>query len=1542
MIKTAICCLVVLAMLATRVHAQGWYVEIELDLNHDSYAYENISKATLTFSGVTVSGSSANSNLMLVVKGTGPMSGALSVTVSGTGFEPYDRNDPYSEPLFVQYSGKYEVPCKTGFFEKAGEFPNSQLYIWIRIHPRLAISEFVQLCDQITLTTTTCSPSFHWEVSDSPTGNFKPLVGKSTSTIVVTRQELIDLGFPNTYGRKYFRVTGLPNTTSQIQPIEIYYPGPTATLNISPPKCHGGADGSITVNIQSAMPSAINDFVVTLFTDVPPNGQLLQDFVNDNSQKVFSGLKAGSYWVRIENNSNINVYGNCWTDYPAGSLNYPPPVTVRSEVSYYNGFGVACAGGNNGAIKVIPSGGSGRYTSFQWSPQVSTTDIASNLRAGQFQVKVTDDNGCSSETLTSIVTEPKQLSVQLISTGGKNGYDVSCYNKTDGKLVAEVSGGVGGYSYLWSNRSITSWTHDLAPGSYSVLVTDTNGCTADATRSLVAPLPIDFSIEELNGINCPGDKTGALQIVSIANSIGQTFYSWSSGETNTTISDKGSGSYTATVSDEQGCTTTRSYTLNEPPVYAAEIIAVSDFNGTPIRCNGTATGELQAIVRDASGNSVSGQEFTWYRNGIFFQSGPHLATLADVDAATYRADIRYTTHCTVEATYVLREPEPLTTAVHPVSDYNGVPISCNGKDDGSIKAEASGGTGEHSFLWSTGETDAIVAGLREGLYEVTVMDANGCSARVATTLEDPEPVEVSISVLSDYHGAAISCADKSDARLGAIAKGGTGPYVYTWSTGETGIEVANIAAGTHFVTATDANGCQHQDQSVIVAPEPVKVAIIDISDYHGYGTSCTGARDGFMRAAGSGGVGEYTYRWTETNAETALNTNLGKGKHTVIIQDQNSCSASAEASLSEPDPLTVSASALKNVSCHGGADGEIELMPKGGTGTYTYSSNGVEWQTDLRLINLKADVYHTKVQDDNGCIATSIHTLTQPVPIEITFNDVVAALCGDARGKISATVTGGTAAYRYRWTDANANVVSNQATASALYAGIYSLTVSDAHQCQATRTAGITSTDGPGIQVVQIRGTSCSYHNDGKALIEVTSGDGPFTFLWEDGQTAPEGVQLKRGSHIVEVRDINNCASVASVTIPSPDSLTIEMTKHVEPTCFADCNGSLAVLAHGGTGAYNYSWGTSTGQELGNLCAGIYTVQVTDDNSCMASQTFHVTQPDPLAVKVLSQKSPTCPESCDGSIELQATGGTGDLAYLWSDGNSGNVVNDLCADSFSAHVTDSRGCATAETFTLESPEPRELDLGGSITLCDGQTHTVDAGADWKRHLWSANNGFTSESRSITLSEAAMYWLEATTAEGCIVRDTFLLQTSTDLLNANFLMPSEVTIGDTVVMIDISWPVPESIVWKFPEAMVRLESPLNIVYGKFDHPGTHDVRFTATLGACKDELTKTITILDEHDRAPEEGRLGSDPFVKSFTLYPNPNDGMFDVVVELREESPIVLTVWNVLTSRRIAQIDAPSDTNHQHHIDLRPLSAGSYSLRLDYSEGTKYIRFIVN
>src|SRR5688572_7031554 len=203
-------------------YGQGWVAEIDLNFTHDFYALERIETVTLKYSGIVITDSSNTGQLRLVLSGNGEPAGDISLSIQGVAFEPYNSSDPYREPISATFSGNYNIPCSTGFFEHEGFTPNEHIYIWIKIYPRLVVTDLLQECEKLTLTTNTCSPSFLWEVAESISGDYKIIHGKSSSSILITPDELKSFGFSNPYGRKYFRVTGLTGTTSQLQAVDIY------------------------------------------------------------------------------------------------------------------------------------------------------------------------------------------------------------------------------------------------------------------------------------------------------------------------------------------------------------------------------------------------------------------------------------------------------------------------------------------------------------------------------------------------------------------------------------------------------------------------------------------------------------------------------------------------------------------------------------------------------------------------------------------------------------------------------------------------------------------------------------------------------------------------------------------------------------------------------------------------------------------------------------------------------------------------------------------------------------------------------------------------------------------------------------------------------------------------------------------------------------------------------------------------------------------------------------------------------------------------
>ena len=1246
--------------------------EVSLNFTHDLYAYENMSGFNFTFSGITVSGTSSTGTTSLVFKGNGLMNGNFSMSVRGLAWEPYDQNDRYSQPISASYSGTYSTSCATGFFEGQGASPQEHIYIWINIYPRLEISGFTDTCEGVMLTAVNgCSPVHTWEVSETLGGTYRQIPGQTASSIFITRQQLTALGFADPFGQKYFRVAGKTGTTSLIQKMDISYPPPTASISTVDPTCHDGSDGAIGIKIISPYTSLINDFVLTLFSDPELKTYLRQGHIENEFQSSFTGLPAGKYWLKIENNSNIGVYGNCWAVCESNAFDKPRrALTIPEfEASDYNGFNIQCNGGNNGTIKAIPSGGTGTYTSYEWIPNVSNTDIAINLSAGSYKVKVTDSNGCRSEAFSKTLQAPEKLVVELFSTGGKNGFDISCHDKKDGIVETNASGGVATYSYTWSDGSAQPTLAGVGAGTYSLVLTDRNGCTATTSTTLAAPEPIDFTIAELTGINCAGYLTGVLEVQSIRNTIGTPYYSWSSGESHKEISNKSAGTYAATVSDDQGCTATKYHTLVEPKPWSIEIVTLSDYNGMAVRCQGESNAALTTVLKDGDNNTAMAEYYTWYRNGVQINSGQDLSALDGLGAGTYKAEITYRTHCRAEKSLVLAEPPPVTATIAATSNYNGATISCYGRADGSIHASASGGTGNaYTYAWHSGQTTQAVANLAAGTYMVTASDINGCQGVGKIVLTDPEPVEAIVQVVSDYNGQPISCANASDASLSVSASGGVSLFTFSWNTGAKSAFLKDIPAGQYSVKATDANGCEGEAETTITGPLPINARITDASDFNGFGVSCQGSADGYLSCGATGGTGDYSYRWNNGSHAAPHLASIPAGEYTVVVTDENDCSASAVGVITAPEPLTLDAAEIKNVSCNGGEDGAIRLVATGGAGDYEFTALRETWQRESLLSRLQAGPYDPVVRDANGCTQVTSAILTEPAPLSIRFDQIEPALCGDPKGKVSAIVTGGRGDYLFDWTDADNTVIANTPDVSGLMSGVYQLTVTDENLCLAMGSVGITSTDGPKVRVSNIVSATCSYSANGSASVEITAGYGPFTFLWEDGQSSGEAVALAKGDHLVTVTDANNCAVVESITIPAPDTLLVHLLEKVEPQCHGDCNGELRVSASGGSGEYNFSWDQFNGPEARDLCQGQYGVKVSDENGCLGYAAYTLGQPDPVTIALISAKDPRCPDGCDGRLEVAARGGSDLLTYHWSDGRQGPAIEGLCPGSYTISV----------------------------------------------------------------------------------------------------------------------------------------------------------------------------------------------------------------------------------------------------------------------------------
>ncbi|MEZ4721770.1 MAG: hypothetical protein R2813_07850, partial [Flavobacteriales bacterium] len=482
---------------------------------------------------------------------------------------------------------------------------------------------------------------------------------------------------------------------------------------------------------------------------------------------------------------------------------------------------VSCFGGSDGTATAMGSGSVGPYT-YLWSDG-QTTATATGLSAGIYTVSVYDNDGWP-DSATVTISEPTALSntFTIVPSG--------C-GAANGSATSIPSGGTSGYTFVWSNASTSAAATALSSGTYTVTVTDANGCTlSDAANVSDAGAPsISFAITNI--VSCNGVSDGEIT-ASVSGGATPYSYSWfGSSSTSGVASSIGAGTYTLTVTDSLGCSVNSSTSITEPTPLVASSSVDND-----VSCNGGTNGGATA---SASGGTT-GYTYAW-------SNAATTASITGLAANTYTVTVTDAHGCTSTSSSTVTQPSVLSASVSTVSN-----VSCNGGSDGSLSATPSGGTSGYTYLWSNAQTSATSTGLSASTYTVTVTDANSCTTTATGAVTQPTVMIASISGSNDA-----SCFGFNDGDATAAGSGGTAGYSYAWSSSATSATATGLGAGTYTVTVTDANGCTDVDNVTIGEPTLLVSDIVDSSD-----ATCYGYADGGAEASASGGTSPYTYDWS--------------------------------------------------------------------------------------------------------------------------------------------------------------------------------------------------------------------------------------------------------------------------------------------------------------------------------------------------------------------------------------------------------------------------------------------------------------------------------------------------------------------------------------------------------------------------------------------------------------------------------------------------------------------------------------------------------
>ncbi|MEO8069294.1 MAG: choice-of-anchor L domain-containing protein [Flavobacteriales bacterium] len=988
-----------------------------------------------------------------------------------------------------------------------------------------------------------------------------------------------------------------------------------------------------------------------------------------------TGLAAGVYTCTVTDVNSCSKTVNVTITQPAAVLS----ASIASSTN------VLCRGNNTGSATVNVIGGTAPYT-YNWNSapaQISAT--MSTVPAGNYICTVTDSNGCTT-TASITITQPAASLTANIS-GQTN---VLCFGNTTGSATVSVSGGTVPYMYSWNTAPVqnTATVINLAVGTYLCTITDGNGCSTTASVTIAQPAAaLSASISTQTNVACFGSSTGSAT-VNASGGAGAYGYSWNTVPVQNTATafNMPAGTWTCTISDVNGCSTSAVAAIAQP----ASGLTASISAQTNVLCFGSSTGSASVLA--AGGTGV--YSYSW--NTIPAQSS---ATATGLTAGTYTCTVTDAAGCSATAATIIAQPAAALSGTGVI-----VHAICNGVNDGSVDLTISGGTGPYVTSWtgpggftaSTTDISAVFA----GVYTVVITDANGCTWVNAFTVTEPSLYQVTVTPSSFIGGNNISCANNSDGSLSASASGGTPNYGYAW-TGPNGFtsgnaNISGLAAGTYTLVVTDGNGCQIGATTTLTAPPAFASAISSPDNGGGFNISCNGGSNGNIDATVAGGTAPVTYAWTGPGAFTAITediTNLIAGNYALLATDANGCTTNTAMALVQPAAISISTVSSTNVDCNSGNTGAGQVSASGGVAPYSLSWNTVPVQNGPSVAALAAGTWTVTLLDANGCTATHDVAITEPAAaLSASISATTNVLCfGNASGNATANASGGTGPYNYSW---NTSPLQSSATAIGLGAGTWTCTVTDANGCTSIAAAVITEPTGAlSASITSQQNVTCFGLTNGNATALATGGTGPYTYTWN---TAPvqNGAALSNvgpGSWTVSATDANGCNTTALVTIIAPAvPLGVGLVSSINQSCFGSNNGQATVVANGGTAPYIYTWNTAPpqiGATASGLGSGTWTVSITDANGCSTSLGVVIGGPTaPLALSITSVTDVLCHGANTGAATVSASGGTAPYTYTWLNPPvNGPTITDLLAGTFTVVVVDANGCSASVNVTISEP-----------------------------------------------------------------------------------------------------------------------------------------------------------------------------------------------------------------------------------------------------------------
>ena len=1051
----------------------------------------------------------------------------------------------------------------------------------------------------------------------------------------------------------------------------IFKPSPLQpNLVVEPEDCNGACTGQAAVFPFGGTPG------YSVLWDPPPGG--------GQGTNIATGLCAGQYTVTITDANG------CDTTTTFQVVPFTPITPNLSSTP------VSCSNACDGTATVGPTGGEQPYA-YTWDPVPPIgqgTPSASGLCAGVYSLTIFDASACDT-TVTVLIAGPAPLDASATVQ------NVQCAGACDGSIVLNTQGGTPNYQYTWTpvppNGQGTNTATDLCPGAWSVTIVDANGCDTTVSFTITEPAPLTSAPTVVQS-QCQV-CIGSILMATVGGS-GIYTYTWGAPlnlvTTDPFVQNLCAGIYAVTVQDPLGCSLTFAVPV---PDSNGEVLSMNDgITSCPNTCDGTVSVSFACSAPTCA--------IAW-TDGLGNTLPNTTDTLSGLCDGIYFAQVTNGDGCVSIDTAIVTTPTPITLTI------SSSPVSCSGLCDGTAAIGLSGGQTPYAITWSPapggGQGTPFVTGLCPGVYSVLIADGGGCDTTYTVLITSPTPLQANATV------QGISCAGQCDADITLATSGGSGTYAFTWSpvppNGQGNAQATSLCAGTWNVLIIDGSGCDTTLTFVITDPLPLTLFVAATP------SQCQ-VCNGTATASVSGGTGTATITWTDAGGVSvgsgAQLTGSCAGFYTALVVDANGCSTQATIAVSDADGellTTVDGQTL----CAGSCDGQVGVVL-----TCTNGPCTIQWTDGLGALlgtnvfdvgSLCVGDYYVQVTNGAGCVTIDTASVIPSTQIIPNISSTPGTCAGACDATATAGPVGGVGPYIYTWTPAPP-IGQGTPQAAGLCPGVYSVLIVDQSGCDTTVTVLILGPQQITAAANQ-SDVSCNGVCDGSITLTAQGGTGTLSYDWSPAPPVGQGTAsvdgLCAGTWTVTIADANGCDTLLTFQITEPQTLSLS-TASTESVC-GQCIGTATATPTGGTGPFGYSWSQngavfSTDSLAIGLCAGLYTVTVTDANGCSASTSVPVTDPDG-EVLVVTDGLTGCPGECNGEASVAFACSIPTCSIIWFDAQNnaftepGNVLDSLCAGTYFVQVTNGNGCISIDTALVTEPDPIIANLSTTPATCAG-------------------------------------------------------------------------------------------------------------------------------------------------------------------------------------------------------------------------------------------------